>query len=98
MNVANILNKDNTQNNKNVSSPQNGSKIAGERNREDNPLKTSIQAQEEMLEENLDNTNIQPAGKKKSPAKNKEFIKRKGVVTAISGETNKYNYHADSFD
>ena len=51
-----------------------------------------------MLEENLDNANIQPAGKKKSPAKNKEFIKRKGVVTAISGETNKYNYHADSFD
>ena len=79
------------------SSSQNNSEITRERNRDDKPLKASIQTYEEM-EENYDIGDTQPVTKKKAPVKKKEFLKRKKEVTAIPVETKKYNYYADNFE
>lgn len=77
---------------------QNNSGVARERNREDRPLKASIQTYEDMMDDNLEQAEYQPVERKKAQPKKKEFLKRKREITSIPVETKKYNYYADNFD
>lgn len=90
--------KNSNQAEKTSAGPVNNSAGTRDRNREDRPLKASIQTYEEMMEENYEHNDSHPSEKKKSQPKKKEFLKRKREITSIPVETKKYNYYADNFD